>query len=50
MKKFNGGAITWWERSPGGSNSMRFCYVISNGNADYGGASYAYGVAFGFCF
>ena len=50
MKKFNGSASGWWERSPGGSDSTRFCYVYSNGNAFYGGASAAYGVAFGFCF
>ena len=50
VKKFNGSANTWWERSPFGSNSKRFCYVNSNGNAFYTGASIAIGVAFGFCF
>ena len=50
VKKFNGSANYWWERSPRGSNSTYFCYVSSNGNASYTGASSAFGVAFGFCF
>lgn len=50
VKKFNGSANHWWERSPYGGNSTRFCYVYSNGNAYYNGASNAFGVAFGFCF
>ena len=50
VKKFNGSADRWWERSPYGSDSRYFCYVNSNGNADYIGASNAHGVAFGFCF
>ena len=50
VKKFNGGANDWWERSPYGSNSAIFCRVYSSGNADYNYASYASGVAFGFCF
>ena len=50
VKKFNGSAHYWGERSPRGSNSMDFCYVNSNGyTIDYI-ASYASGVAFGFCF
>ena len=42
---------TWWYwlRSPYGSYSAFFCSVSSNGNANYYGASIAYGVAFGFC-
>lgn len=42
---------TWWYwlRSPGGSISARFCRVYSAGGANYGFASRAYGVAFGFC-
>ena len=42
---------TWWYwlRSPYGSDSTYFCFVDSNGNADYNSASYADGVAFGFC-
>ena len=42
---------TWWYwlRSPYGSNSAIFCIVNSDGYADYYNASFAYGVAFGFC-
>ena len=50
VKKFNGSAGNWWERSPYGRNSLGFCLVSGNGNAVYTGASHAYGVAFGFCF
>ena len=50
VKKYNGSAGGWWERSPFGSDSARFCRVVSDGAADYNGASYAFGVAFGFCF
>lgn len=51
VKKFNGSASSWWERSPHGSTSTPFCCVYINGGAaSYGYASNAYGVAFGFCF
>ena len=50
VKKFNGSASFWWERSPYGSNSACFCSVYSGGGAGYDGASGANGVAFGFCF
>lgn len=50
VKKRNGSAAYWWERSPRASSSARFCLVSSNGNAHYDSASHAYGVAFGFCF
>ena len=50
VKKYNGSAHSWWERSPYGSNSTRFCFVNSYGYATYGTASAAIGVAFGFCF
>lgn len=50
VKKYNGRESIWWERSPYGSNSARFCYVNSYGNAAYSNASPAIGVAFGFCF
>ena len=45
------GKGTWWYwlRSPRGSNSACFCYVNSDGGADYYDASNADGVAFGFC-
>ena len=50
VKKFNGSANYWWERSPHGSNSAYFCGVGSGGDADCRRASNAFGVAFGFCF
>ena len=50
VKKYNGSASYWWERSPNGSGSAYFCDVVSDGNASYDGASRARGVAFGFCF
>lgn len=50
VKKQNGSAAPWWERSPYASASTYFCRVRSNGYAYYGYASFAYGVAFGFCF
>lgn len=50
VKKLNGRANDWWKRSPYDSNSTDFCYVDSYSNANYAGASYANGVAFGFCF
>ena len=50
VKKFNGNADNWWERSPYGSNSEYFCFVNSDGYANYDYAASAYGVAFAFCF
>ena len=50
VKKFNGRAADWWERSPYGSDSTWFCIVNSGGYADYSSAGVARGVAFGFCF
>lgn len=50
VKNRNGSAAYWWERSPNGRNSASFCGVNSNGDAGYGTASGANGVAFGFCF
>lgn len=50
VKKQNGSAASWWERSPDASNSTLFCLVGSNGNANGNYASFAFGVAFGFCF
>ena len=49
-KKRNGSAADWWERSPIASASTGFCLVYSRGNANTYYASYASGVAFGFCF
>ena len=50
VKKQNGSAADWWERSPRASDSTRFCLVYSYGSANNGFASGACGVAFGFCF
>lgn len=50
VKKRNGSAADWWERSPFGGNSAGFCRVYSNGDAGCDYASFAFGVAFGFCF
>lgn len=50
VKQRNGNANNWWDRSPDGSNSARFCRVYSSGFTDYNAASHAYGVAFAFCF
>ena len=50
LKKRNGFASGWWERSPRASNSTNFCMVGSTSYASYYGASTAAGVAFGFCF
>lgn len=50
VKKRNGSATDWWERSPMASRSAGFCLVDSDGNAFISLASYASGVAFGFCF
>ena len=50
VKKVNGSASDWWERSPRSGNTASFCYVNnSGGNADYGGASGSRGVSFAFC-
>ena len=50
VKKRNGFAANWWERSPYPSTSAAFCMVDRRGRANADGASYANGVAFGFCF
>ena len=49
IKKVNGSADFWWERSPYSGDTSIFCYVNSSGSADYGTASNSYGVSFGFC-
>lgn len=49
VKKRNGSANYWWERSPYSGNSGSFCGVYSSGSAYYGNASGSYGVAPGFC-
>lgn len=50
VKKYNGSAYGWWERSPYGINSASFCFIISSGKADYNSAPVEMGVAFAFCF
>lgn len=50
VKKRNGSADSWWERSPNASAIARFCRVASNGNAANGNASNSHGMPFGFCF
>ena len=49
VKKVNGSADYWWERSPLSGNTNRFCCVDSNGNASYDEATVSHGVSFGFC-
>ena len=49
IKKVNGSAYDWWERSPYSGSTSFFCSVGSGGNASRGTASYSTGVSFGFC-
>lgn len=49
IKKVNGSADYWWERSPYSGVTTGFCRVNGSGSADYGGANNSYGVSFGFC-
>lgn len=49
IKKVNGSAGNWWERSPRSGNTNYFCCVSTSGGADSYGASSSYGVSFGFC-
>lgn len=49
IKKVNGSADYWWERSPRSGNATYFCYVDSSGSANYTNADYSRGVSFGFC-
>ena len=51
VKKFNGVANDWWERSPNGHGFAHFCYVNNSGGTDdYYRAGSSLCVAFGFCF
>ena len=45
IKKVNGSAYNWWERSPHYYDSYYFCYVFSDGSANNGYASYSRGLA-----
>lgn len=49
VKKVNGSASYWWERSPYSGNTSYFCCVNYNGNASADFASNSLGVSFGFC-
>lgn len=49
IKKVNGSANPWWERSPHCSNSNLFCRVLSDGGANHCNASSALGLAPFFC-
>ena len=49
IKKVNGSANDWWERSPYSGSTNGFCRVYSDGGASYNFASGSRGVSFGFC-
>lgn len=49
IKKVNGSASYWSERSPRSGNTGYFCRVGSSGNADSYYAGTSFGVSFGFC-
>lgn len=48
VKKVGSSAASWWERSPNRDNTTNFCFVISDGYANYHAASRSHGVAPGF--
>lgn len=45
IKRVNGSAKYWWERSPYSGISNRFCRVTSSGNADWSYANFRNGLA-----
>lgn len=49
IKKVNGSANSWWERSPYSGYTYSFCFVNSSGNASGANAGTSFGVSFGFC-
>lgn len=49
IKKVNGSADNWWERSPGSGDTSSFCIVYNGGAATASAASNSRGVSFGFC-
>lgn len=49
IKKVNGSAGAWWERSPYSGITDGFCRVDSSGGASNYGAGGSRGVSFGFC-
>ena len=50
VKKRNGSANSWWERSPNKDRTTKFCTVSLNGIPDWDAAGDGFGVAFAFCF
>ena len=50
VKKYNGSAHLWWDRSPRNGNTLNFCTVNSDGYASSNNAGNSLGVAFAFCF
>ena len=49
IKKVNGSAFSWWERSPFSGYAYGFCIVNGSGSAADSSAAGSYGVSFGFC-
>lgn len=49
IKKVNGSAYYWWERSPYSGDAGYFCCVNGSGAANGNAADYSRGVSFGFC-
>lgn len=49
IKKVNGSAYFWWERSPRSGDTNGFCGVYNDGTAGNSNASNSRGVSFGFC-
>lgn len=49
IKTVNGSVNGWWERSPFSGFTTYFCYVNSDGNANFNVAGGSGGVSFGFC-
>lgn len=49
IKKVNGSADYWWERSPYSGGTSNFCCVPNSGAAGSSYASGSFGVSFGFC-
>ena len=49
IKKIDGSARVWWERSPRSDNPYSFCSVNSIGNAGSMNANTSLGVSFSFC-
>ena len=49
IKKVNGSAFYWWERSSWNGSSSEFCLVWTDGSSSSASASGKYGVSFAFC-